>query len=119
MPQATPTVGRIVHYKTHGSADGVYPPTNFAAIITQVGEVDAPGQNEGVGGGLPIVNLIVFGPSGIRFEHLVEQGDAAGQWNWPEHVQPFNGGSGGSLTPRPMSPMGGPSGVGAFVGGIM
>lgn len=100
MPQATPTVGRIVHYKTRGSADGVYPPTNFAAIIT-----DLPTSTE-----MGVVSLAVFGPQGLRFELGVSQGDAAGQWNWPERAQPLDGGNGGQLTgrpPIPMSPMGG------------
>jgi len=99
MPGATPTVGRIVHYKTRGSADGVYPPTNFAAIITEVCDGKA-GQEAGEN----CVNLAVFGPQGLRFELHVVQGDKAAQWNWPERAQPLDGGNGGQMTPRPTLP---------------
>lgn len=68
-----PSVGRIVHYKTRGSADGVFPPTNFAAIITEVKDSET-------------VSLATFGPSGFRFEQNVIQGNEPGQWNWPERV---------------------------------
>lgn len=99
-----PTIGRIVHYKTRGSADGVYPPTNFAAIITEICDGKAS-----LDAGENCVNLAVFGPQGLRFELHVQQGDNAAQWNWPDHSSPLGGG--GSFTPRPMSPVGGPSGV--------
>jgi hypothetical protein len=69
-----PTVGRIVHYKTRGSADGVFPPTAFAAIVTQVHE------------GSMYADLVTFGPSGMRFETNVEYGNDAGQWAWPARV---------------------------------
>lgn len=104
MPSATPTVGRIVHYKTRGSADGVYPPTNFASIITEVQTA------------LGTVSLAVFGPQGLRFELTVQQGDAAGQWNWPERPEML-GGNGGQLTPRPNFPTG-PSGNLAYMPAI-
>lgn len=58
-----------MYYKTRGSADGQYAPTNFAAIITEVQ------TNE-------TVSLVTFGPSGIRFEQQVERGDAPGNWDW-------------------------------------
>lgn len=105
MPQATPTVGRIVHYKTRGSADGVYPPTNFAAIITEVCDGKAS-----LDAGENCVHLAVFGPQGLRFELHVVQGDNAAQWNWPERAQPLDSSNGGQLTrrpPMPTSPMGG------------
>jgi hypothetical protein len=74
MPtEPTPSVGRIVHYKTRGSADGVFPPTNFAAIITGVKDDIT-------------VDLVTFGPSGMRFETNVAQGDLGGEWNWPARV---------------------------------
>lgn len=68
-----PSVGRIVHYKTRDSADGVFPPTNFAAIITDVTDPET-------------VSLATFGKSGLRFELDVKQGNEPGQWNWPERV---------------------------------
>lgn len=68
-----PTVGRIVHYHTRGSADGEYPPTDFAAIITAVN----------MGGETPsTVHLCTFGVEGIRFEQWVNQGSAPGEWDW-------------------------------------
>lgn len=73
----TPTIGRIVHFKTRGSADGVYPPTNFAAMITKVYTNDC-------------VSLVTFGESGFRFETSVMQGNDVGQWHWPEFVPGAN-----------------------------
>lgn len=64
-----PTVGRVVYFKTRGSADGVYPPTNFASIITGVNSETN-------------VDLVTFGKTGVRFELSVEQGEGAGQWDW-------------------------------------
>lgn len=67
-----PTVGRMVYYKTRGSADGMYPSVNFAAIITNV-------ESNGDTG---LICLAVFGPQGLRFELGVEQGQEIGQWDW-------------------------------------
>lgn len=71
MNQAT--LGRIVHYKTRGSADGVFPPQNFAAIVTDA--------HNGI-----TVDLVTFGPSGLRFERGVGYGENPGQWHWPSIV---------------------------------
>jgi len=81
----TPSVGRIVHYQTRGSADGAYPPTCFAAIVTAVCPEDL-GPDEGEPG--PCVDLVTFGPDGLRFEHHVGYGEdqRAGTWHWPERV---------------------------------
>lgn len=66
-----PTVGRIVHYISRGSADGVYPSTSRAAIVT-----DAVGMK---------VKLTVFNPEGTYYPpQWVKMGQAPGQWNWPE-----------------------------------
>lgn len=67
--EITPTVGRMVYFKTRGSADGVFPPTDFASIITKV----YPNNR---------VSLATFGELGIRFEHSVPQGQEPGQWDW-------------------------------------
>lgn len=64
-----PTVGRMVYFKTRGSLDGVFPPRDFAAIITRVYE----NTN---------VSLASFGETGIRFELNVTQGQEPGQWDW-------------------------------------
>ena len=73
-----PTVGRIVHYNTRGSADGIYPPTVFAAIITAI----HPESDE------MAVDLATFGPSGLRFDQGVIKGGEAGHWDWPPRVEP-------------------------------
>ncbi len=64
-----PTIGRIVYYKTRGSLDGQFPPTVFAAIVTAVADDTT-------------LSLCTFGPSGIRFEVGVKQGQEGGQWDW-------------------------------------
>jgi hypothetical protein len=87
----TPTVGRIVHYVARGSADGVFPKTCRAAIITEV-DLD---QNTGHEGN---VMLCVLNPQGIFFDscdydegHIVEKlfrrpEYTPGTWHWPERV---------------------------------
>lgn len=74
MPNIAPTVGRMVYYKTRGSADGVFPPTDFAAIITAVSNEEGPYIWK--------VCLATFGVSGLRFEQNVSQGQEPGQWDW-------------------------------------
>lgn len=64
-----PTVGRMVYYHTRGSADGVFPPANFAAIITKVYSPE-------------MVSLATFGEQGLRFETSVKKGEGAGCWDW-------------------------------------
>ena len=64
-----PTVGRVVYFKTRGSADGVYPPVDFASIITKVYSDT-------------VISLVCFGEAGIRFETSVEQGEKPGNWDW-------------------------------------
>lgn len=58
-----------MYFKTRGSADGVYPPTDFASIITAVHSDTC-------------VSLATFGTAGLRFEQSVEQGQEAGHWDW-------------------------------------
>lgn len=77
MPDQKPSVGRIVHYHTRGSADGVFPPTVFASIVTQV--------HSNIGDGTT-VDLVQFGPTGIRFEVGVAFGEDAGHWSWPPRI---------------------------------
>lgn len=68
-PHIEPTVGRMVYFKTRGSSDGVFPPMNFASIITVVHSDTC-------------VSLATFGEQGLRFETKVEKGDQGGQWDW-------------------------------------
>lgn len=68
-----PTVGRIVHYVSYGTPGGEYPSTCRAAVIAAVrdGHVD----------------LVVFNPEGLFFNHSVPQQEPlgpGGTWHWPE-----------------------------------
>jgi hypothetical protein len=76
-----PSVGRIVHYVSHGTpplSDGTqaYESTCRAAVVTEAGEND-------------IVGLAVFNPEGMFFNrgvHHQENEQAGGSWHWPERV---------------------------------
>jgi hypothetical protein len=71
-----PTVGRIVYYKSRGSADGVYPSVNRAAIVTDVRILTSS---------TPVteVKLTVFNPEGLYFPPTwVPMGQKPGQWDW-------------------------------------
>lgn len=76
-----PTVGRIVHYVSRGSADGVYPSTDRAAMVTDVQDVldenlNPTGEKE--------VRLTVLNPEGVYYPpNWVREGTAAGCWHWP------------------------------------
>lgn len=79
-----PTIGRIVYYKSRGSADGMYPSVDRAAIVTDVKEVPEYGPHE-VGGQTPgwKVKLSVFNPEGIYFTpNWLDQGDKPGNRDW-------------------------------------
>lgn len=69
-----PSVGRIVHYVSRGSSDGVHPAACRAALINEV-------TPEGV-------NLTVFIPNGTYNHFAVPQGNADDRatWHWPERV---------------------------------
>lgn len=75
-----PTVGRIVHYVSRGSADGVFPPKCRTATVSEVNE-------EGR------VGLVVLNPDGLFFHSLghaagpcpySEDTKVGGTWHWPE-----------------------------------
>jgi hypothetical protein len=91
---ARPSVGRIVHYVSHGTpprADGTqaFPPECRAAVITEV-DPTYPGR----------VGLSVINPTGLFFHPLAAGGSEllpvetedipasgrAGTWHWPETV---------------------------------
>jgi hypothetical protein len=76
----TPTVGRIVHMTSRGSADGQFPPATRAAIITEV----LPAGNAGG----PRVNLCVLNPTGLFFDLSVPYAEepTPGHWSWPPRV---------------------------------
>lgn len=73
-----PTIGRIVYYKARGSADGKFPKTDRAAIVTDVREDE-------VSEGAPRhfrCRLAVLNPEGLFFSDWLEQGQDGGQWDW-------------------------------------
>jgi hypothetical protein len=73
-----PTVGRVVYYKARGSADGVFPKVDRAAMVTDVRDdasvVDGPQKWQ--------VRLAVFNPEGLFFSGWLDQGQEGGQWDW-------------------------------------
>ena len=80
--QINPTVGRMVYYKARGSADGVFPKADRAAVVT-----DVKISSEGADGpeGTPIkyeVRLCVMNPEGLFFTNWIKQGQEGGQWDW-------------------------------------
>lgn len=86
MPeQPRPAVGRIVHYRSHGTPGGEYTSQCRAAIVTEVGEYQ-PGTD---GHFIGHLNLAVLNPSGLFFDQGVLQDEDAqrgGTWHWPERV---------------------------------
>jgi hypothetical protein len=80
-----PSVGRIVHYVSHGTPireDGTQAHQSEcrAAIITAVHGPDASGE---------VVSLAVLNPEGMFFNQRVPEGDPGhlgGTWHWPERV---------------------------------
>lgn len=101
----TPSVGRIVHYVSHGTpprADGsqAYASQCRAAVITEVDDMEPVPAH-----GVPSVGLCVLNPTGQFFNQGVPFGDArgvlyegdagsgpqparraGGTWHWPERV---------------------------------
>lgn len=84
----TPSVGRIVHYVSHGTPvrpDGsqAYVSDCRAAIITEV-TAGHPHDEHG-----PRVALAVLNPTGLFFQRSTaydETGQQGGTWHWPERV---------------------------------
>lgn len=82
-PQQVPSVGRVVHYVSHGSPDGTFKSAHRAAIITEV-YADAEGV---VATG--IAGLCVLNPNGLYFQTSAIYDPTAqipGTWHWPEYV---------------------------------
>lgn len=85
-----PSIGRIVHYVSHGTppkADGsqAFSSLPRAAIITAVHESDPVPEH-----GVPYVDLCVLNPTGLFFNTSVRFDDAdqpdGGTWHWPPRV---------------------------------
>lgn len=89
-----PSVGRIVHYVSHGSPvqpDGTqeYPSVCRAAIVAEVqpGQLPYPlSGGETSHGELPVLSLFVVNPNGTHFHDASqdEYSKAPGTWHWPE-----------------------------------
>lgn len=75
-----PTVGRVVYYKSRGSADGKFPPKNRAAIITDVATRENPDGTTHVY--YDEVRVCVLNPEGIFFSDWLKRGQEPGQWDW-------------------------------------
>lgn len=90
MDAQKPTVGRIVHYVSHGTpvrTDGTqaYTAQCRAAVIAEL--CDAP---DGIDPetGTPCVSLCVLNPTGVFFSSHLPFDDtmAPGSWHWPERA---------------------------------
>lgn len=87
--QSAPSVGRIVHYVSHGTPireDGTqaYESVCRAAIITEV-----PYEGDGTDRYGNVVGLSVQNPTGVFYNRDVpydETGTVGGTWHWPERV---------------------------------
>ena len=71
----TPTIGRIVHYQSHGSPNGQPLPAPRAAIVTEVFSDT-------------VVSLCVLNPTGMYFDRSApfSAEPKAGHWSWPPRV---------------------------------
>jgi hypothetical protein len=76
---ARPSIGRIVHYVSRGSADGRFPQTCRAAVVTTVQ----------AGEKYKYVSLAVLNPTGVFFDEgvLFDEAGGPGTWHWPERVE--------------------------------
>lgn len=107
----TPSVGRVVHYVSRGSADGVFPPACRAAIITEIGvdraELRSHGEKEPLAAREFVngtVGLAVLNPTGLFLDRGIEHSEAypmgspagrvcdpskhtPGTWHWPARVE--------------------------------
>lgn len=84
----TPSIGRRVHYVSFGTPGGEYASECRAAVITAVDTLVEyrPGQPEVLSDARGI-DLCVFNPSGVFFDHGLlqdEQEHRPGTWHWPE-----------------------------------
>lgn len=89
MAEQQPSVGRIVHYVSHGTPGGEYTSQCRAAIVTEVDPDPTPARET--------VGLAVLNPEGFFFnrhcphsepeldEHR-HPGVRGGTWHWPERV---------------------------------
>ncbi|WP_409238299.1 hypothetical protein [Streptomyces sp. PA5.6] len=77
MPK--PSIGRIVHYLSHGTPGGEYQPQCRAAIVTEEPRGDSD-----------LIALAVLNPDGMHFNRYVPQSEderRGGTWHWPERTE--------------------------------
>jgi hypothetical protein len=74
-----PSIGRIVHYVSHGTPGGEYGKECRAAIITDLAQPDEDND---------VVGLAVMNPTGLFFNRAAydESAQSGGTWHWPEQV---------------------------------
>lgn len=81
-----PTIGRIVHYHSRGSADGVFKPEPRAAVVTGISS-DVEIRQDGYGRPFAVetISLAVLNPTGFFFNEKVPFSvePRAGHWSWP------------------------------------
>lgn len=85
--QQIPSVGRIVHYQSHGSPNGQHKSEPRAAIITAVREAPNGTLVEAAPTG-QVVDLCVLNPTGMYFDRETPFSETPkpGCWNWPARV---------------------------------
>lgn len=82
MPQQ-PSIGRIVHYQSHGSPNGQHRSEPRVAIVTAV---ENPGEDRvNTLVNTLSVDLCVLNPTGMFFNRNVryDESGAPGTWRWP------------------------------------
>lgn len=83
MAEQKPSLGRIVHYQSHGSPNGQHSSQPRAAIITSTYE-GTPFEVE------QRVDLCVLNPTGMYFDKATPfdaaEIPAPGTWHWPPRV---------------------------------
>lgn len=80
----TPSIGRIVHYRSYGTPNHEYMPEIRVAIITAVNlNTPDPMTYEQT---VRSVALCVLNPTGMFFNVDVKEGTEPGQWSWPSRV---------------------------------
>lgn len=88
MSEQTPSVGRIVHYRSYGTPGGEYTSQCRAAIITAVHPSDGAGTLADMNGAEE-VDLAVLNPTGMFFNQRCRHSEGSksgGTWHWPERV---------------------------------
>jgi len=79
-----PSVGRMVHYQSYGSAMGEYRSLPRAAVITEVDWKQLePGADP-----VEVVSIAVLNPTGMFFQIGVPYSEEPlrGHWSWPPQV---------------------------------